>query len=70
MPTTLEIAAQYPIQIVHLSAEDGGGYKANYPPLALTVTGYGETQAEALADLLEVTPFALEGIAPEEMPAP
>jgi predicted RNase H-like HicB family nuclease len=70
MPTALEIAQKYSIAIIPLSNKLGGGFKAGYPQFGLTVAGYGQTPAEALANLQEITPFAFEGIAPEDMPAP
>lgn len=60
----------YQVTILPLSDEDGGGFKAHYKELALSVCGYGATQAEALADLEDL---ALDGLAdedPTQLPAP
>lgn len=54
----------YQVTISRLSEEDGGGFKANYKELALTASGYGATQAEALADLEDL---ALDGLADEDL---
>lgn len=55
--------AGYPIQVSHLSDEDGGGFQALYPPLARSIVGYGETPAEAVTDLVGLIPSFLDFMA-------
>lgn len=65
-----KLLESYQVTIAPVAEEDGGGFKANYKELALSVSGYGTTQAEALADLEDL---ALDGLADEdlsEFPAP
>lgn len=65
-----KLLESYQVNISPLGEEDGGGFKAHYKELALSVSGYGATQAEALADLEDL---ALDGLADEDLtsfPAP
>lgn len=52
--------ASYPIQVSRLSDEEGGGFQALYLPLARSIVGYGETPAEAVADLEGLVPSFLD----------
>lgn len=60
----------YSIEISRLSDEDGGGFQALYPPLARSIVGYGETSAEAIAELEGLVPSFLNFLAEtgQEMP--
>lgn len=60
----------YTVKVTPLSSEDGGGFKAIYEELALSVKGYGETVADAVADLEEVALDVLDGEPLESLPAP
>jgi hypothetical protein len=49
-----EILAGYSVKIIPLKQEDGGGYKAFYQELGPNMKGFGESPAEAAAELAEV----------------
>ena len=49
----------YTLIVSRVPSEDGGGYKALFHELALSVTGYGTTREIAEADLYAATWVAL-----------
>ena len=57
-----ELLASYTVKVSPLPAQDGGGYKAIYEELGLTVRGIGATVTEAISELEEL---ALDGLADE-----
>lgn len=74
--TNREKLAAYRLEIVPLAKEDGGGFQALYPQLARTLVGYGETQAQAVEDLVASHELLLasldesEVILPDPTPQP
>jgi antitoxin HicB len=69
MATTLDM---YVIQVKPLSEELGGGYEALFPQLARGVVGYGNTQQEAINDLMQAAPAFAEAVeeSGQRIPAP
>ena len=57
-----EILNNYPVQVLALASDLGGGYEATFPLLARSVVGYGQTRQEAVDDLLESIPAFIEAI--------
>lgn len=62
----------YRIDVSPLTEEDGGGYEAVFPQLARMIVGYGETQAEAVQDLIDFVPLLLKSMEEigDKMPEP
>ncbi len=61
---------RYTLIVVRVPEEDGGGYKAMFHELALSVTGYGATREEAEADLLLATGVATDHLRAAGRPLP
>lgn len=53
---------QLNILISPLAEEDGSGYEASFPDLGRTVVGYGETQIDALIDLMQINKLFIESL--------
>src|SRR5947209_12010222 len=62
----------FAMQVKPLSEEDGGGFEALFPQLARSLVGYGETQQEAVNDLLSAVPAFLQVMeaSKQSLPAP
>ncbi len=58
--TNADVIASYPIRVNPLTPELGGGFEALFEPLARNVVGYGETQQEAIDDLMAAVPVFLD----------
>lgn len=58
--TNADVIASYPIRVNPLTPELGGGFEALFEPLARSVVGYGETQQEAIDDLMAAVPVFLD----------
>ena len=50
------VIRKYALQVKLLNEDDGGGFEALFPQLARSIVGYGETQQEAVDDLLSAVP--------------
>jgi antitoxin HicB len=63
---------EYAMQVKPLTDEDGGGFEALFPQLARSIVGYGETQQEAVDDLLSAVPAFLQVMeeSKQHLPAP
>ena len=68
--TLTERLAGFCVKIVRLSEEDGGGFLAWYEELGTFMKGVGETQVEAVSDLVDAVEDALEGEDLTDMPRP
>ncbi len=60
----------YTVKVTPVAPEDGGGFKAIYQELALSVKGYGSTLSEAVSDLEDVAFDVLEDESIADMQAP
>ncbi len=62
----------YSMQVKPLLEEDGGGFEALFPQLVRSLVGYGETQQEAVEDLLSAVPTFLQVMeeSKQNLPAP
>lgn len=62
----------FAMQVKPLLEEDGGGFEAHFPQLARSLVGYGETQQEAVNDLLSAVPAFLQVMeeSKQSLPAP
>ena len=58
----LEKLANYKLEVAPLGDAEGGGFQASYPQLGRTAVGYGETQGEALQDLMAVAKLLSESL--------
>jgi len=54
------VIRQYALQVKLLTEDEGGGFEALFPQLARSIVGYGETQQEAVDDLLSAVPAFLQ----------
>lgn len=62
----------YALQVKPLKEENGGGFEALFPQIARSLVGYGETQQEAVEDLVSAIPAFLEVMeeSKQTLPAP
>lgn len=70
MKTLEQTLDSYKVVITPLPPEDGPGYLARYEELGFSVRGIGATQAEALADLKDLTLDTYTDLPTEELPCP
>lgn len=70
MKTLKDLLHDYTVRIIGVQPEDGGGFKATYEELAISVKGYGQTLPLAVTDLEEVALDVLANESLENFPAP
>lgn len=70
MKTLKDLLHDYTVRIIGVQPEDGGGFKATYEELAISVKGYGQTIPLAVTDLEEVALDVLANESLENFPAP
>lgn len=58
--TNKQTILAYSMQVKPVPKEDGGGFESMFPQLDRSIVGYGETQQEAVSDLLSEVPAFLQ----------